>query len=244
MTLCVSSFRMSNVYRLPCSICQDSLLIATFNGLTASTTRTFISLPSFIFPLGSYEDITQHFICRLITTALQFATKSVFLQKLLKAMFVLAFCAFLWIGEITETWSSVKHFLLFGNVALGSLNGKRFLDITIPHCKHSKRSNTTLRILKIHLTRSCVHIKPCWAILTREDTWDQNHCFTQQLKSVLSVCNLNFQNFHTHSFRIGAESTAASLGFLELQMKTMGKWHSNAFKKYIRIPTLQFNSMP
>ena len=52
---------------------------------------------------------------------------------------------------------------------------------------------------KIHLTRSCVHINPCWTILTREDTWDQNHCFTQQLKSVLSSCNLNFQNFHTHS---------------------------------------------
>ena len=164
MTLCVSSFRMSNVYRLPCSICQD---------LAAATTRTFISLLSFIFPFGSYEDITQHFICkkmlqgfqkakpsvdsrlpitpsilRQITNALQFATKSVFLQKLLKAMFVLAFCAFLWIGEITQTWSSVQHFLLFEIVALGSLNGKRFLDIIIPHYKHSKRSNTTLRILE------------------------------------------------------------------------------------------------
>ena len=89
-------------------------------GLAAATTRTFISLLSFIFPFGSYEDITQHFICkkmlqgfqkakpsadsrlpitpsilRQITNALQFATKSVFLQKLLKAMFVLAFCAFL-----------------------------------------------------------------------------------------------------------------------------------------------------
>ena len=148
MTLCVSSFRMSNVYRLPCSICQDSLLIATFNGLTASTTRTFISLLSFIFPFGSYEDITQHFICkkmlqgfqkakpsadsrlpitpsilRHITNALQFATRSVFLQKLLKAMFVLDLCAFLWIVEITETWSSVQNFMLFENVALGSLNG-------------------------------------------------------------------------------------------------------------------------
>ena len=226
MTLCVSSFRMSNVYRLPCSICQD---------LAAATTRTFISLLSFIFPFGSYEDITQHFICkkmlqgfqkakpsadsrlpitpsilRQITNALQFATRSVFLQTLLKAMFVLDLCAFLWIVEITETWSSVQNFMLFENVALGSLSGKRFLDIIIPHYKHSKRSNTTLRILKIHLTRSCVHINPCWTILTK-DTWDQNHCFTQQLKSVLSSCNF-FQNFHTHSFRIGAASTAASLG--------------------------------
>lgn len=99
-----------------------------------------------------------------ITNALQFTTKSVFLQKMLKAIFVLAFCAFLRIGEITKTKSSihVQHFLLFGNVALWSLDGKTFLDMTIPHFEHSNRSNTTLRILE---TPS----NPCRTILTREN---------------------------------------------------------------------------
>ena len=71
-----------------------------------------------------------------------------FLQKLLKAMFVLAFCEFLRIGGITRTTNSIQHFLLFENVAFGSLNGKKFLDITFHHFKHSKRNNTTLRILE------------------------------------------------------------------------------------------------
>lgn len=65
------------------------------------------------------------------------------------------------------------------------------------------------------------------------------HYFTQQLQAALSFCDLNLQNYHTHSFRIGAASTAAAKGFTELQIQTMGRWNSNAFRKYIRIPTLQ-----
>ena len=38
-----------------------------------------------------------------------------------------------------------------------------------------------------------------------------------------------------HSFRIGAATTAASLGFTEDQIQRMGRWRSDAVKKYIRI---------
>lgn len=251
-------------------------------GLAAATTRTLISSLSFIFQLGSYTDITQHFICRKmlqgfqkakpsvdarlpitpsilrqITDALQYTTESVFLRKLLKAMFVLAFCAFLRIGEITKTSSSVQHFLLFRNVAIGSLNRKNFIDITIPHFKHSKSSNTTLRIYEnpansqlcpyralLDYFRQRKHSSGSEPLFSFMDGAPISRSFfTQHLKSVISFCNLNLQQFHTHSFRIGAASTAASLGFSELQIQTMGRWHSTAFRKYIRIPTLQLNSM-
>ena len=143
-------------------------------------------------------------------------------------------------------------------MALGSLNGKKFLDITIPHFKHSKRNNTTLRILEnpsdpqlcpyqsfVDYFNQRRHLSGSDQLFSFMDgTPISRSYFTQQLKSVLSFCNLNFQNFHTHSFRIGAASTAVSLGFSELKIQTMGRWHSNAFKKYIRIPTLQLKSMP
>lgn len=64
--------------------------------------------------------------------------------------------------------------------------------------------------------------------------------FTQQLRLALAFCNLDLQSYNTHSFRIGAATTAASLGFSELQIQSMGRWNSSAFKKYIRIPTLKF----
>lgn len=97
-------------------------------GLAASTTRTFISSLSFIFQLGNYQDISQTFLIKKMlkgfhkskpTTdprlpitpeilssllqSLEHTTSSFFTKLLLKAMFILAFCAFLRIGEITKT---------------------------------------------------------------------------------------------------------------------------------------------
>lgn len=269
---------------LPPSIHHLSAFLAHcyLKGFAAATTRTLVSSLSFIFQLGSYTDITQHFICKKmlqgfskakpsadsrlpitpsilqqIVNSLQFTTKSDFLRKLFKAMFVLAFCAFLRIGEITKTSSPVQHFLLFSNVTLGSLHNKNFIDITIPHFKHSKSNNTTLRIYEnlgnlqlcpyqsllnyLHQRRHKLGSEPLFSFMDGAPV--SRAYFSQQLKEVLAFCNLNFQQFHTHSFRIGAASTAAALGFSELQIQTMGWWHSTAFKKYIRIPTLKINSI-
>ena len=262
--MCVSSFRMSDVYRLPCSICQDSLLIPTLKvwqqqqhvhsypySVSFSHSAAMKILLNISFARKCYRDFRKPSLQRTpdFPLHLQFSGKLPMPYSSQPNQFFFKNCwrpcLSLLSAHSCESERLLKHEARYNTpCCLKMLHGKRFLDITIPHYKHSKRSNITLRILKIHLTRSCVHINPCWTILTREDTWDQNHCFTQQLKSVLSSCNLNFQNFHTHGFRIGAASTAASLGFLELQIQTVGKWHSNAFKKCIRIPTLQLKSMP
>ena len=54
--------------------------------------------------------------------------------------------------------------------------------------------------------------------------------FTHQLQTALAFCNLSLQSYHTHSFRIGAASTAASQVFTEIQIQNMGRWNSNAFR--------------
>lgn len=251
-------------------------------GLAAATIRTLVSSLSFVFQLGSYPDITQHFICKKmlqgfqkskpsrdarlpitpsilmqITRALQYTTTSMFIRKLLQAMFILAFCAFLRIGEITKTSSSAQHFLLFQSVTLGSLHNRNYIDITIPHFKHSKSNNTTLRICEnssnsqlcpyrslldyLNLRKHTSGLDPLLSFMDNAPVSRQY--FTQQLNGVLSFCYLNLHRFYTHSFRIGAASTAATLGYSELQIQTMGRWHSSAFKKYVRIPTLQINSL-
>lgn len=140
-------------------------------GLAAATTRTMVhvSYLSFVFQLGSYPDITQHFICKKmlqgfqkfkpsrdarlpitpsilmqITRSLQYTTNSMFIRKLLQAMFILAFCAFLRIGDKDIKLGTTLPCV--SNVTLGSLHNKNYIDITIPHFKHSKSNNTTLRI--------------------------------------------------------------------------------------------------
>lgn len=168
-------------------------------------------------------------------------------------MFTLAFCAFLRVGELTKTNGASQHFLLFGNVTFGSDSPRnRYIDLNIPHFKHSKANTTTLRLLQnmtdplvcpcqafLHYLNLRKHSSPSEPLFSFMDGLPiSRQYFTQQLRSALAFCNLNLHLYKAHSFRIGAATTAASQGFSELQIQSMGRWNSGAFKKYIRIPTL------
>ena len=41
---------------------------------------------------------------------------------------------------------------------------------------------------------------------------------------------------NTHSFRIGGASAAASAGIPDCQIQVIGRWSSNAFVRYLRLP--------
>ena len=56
------------------------------------------------------------------------------------------------------------------------------------------------------------------------------------LRSVLNFCDLDTGRYKSHSFRIGAASDAAQRGFSDAQIRLMGRWHSDAFRQYIRLP--------
>ncbi|XP_062572696.1 uncharacterized protein LOC134234642 [Saccostrea cucullata] len=246
---------------LPPCVQHLSLFVAHCyqKGFAASTTSTVVSSLSFIFQHGNYSDITQHFIIRKmlqgyrkskptsdprlpitpvvlrkLIQALDFTTSSDFMKSLLRAMFTLPFCAFLRVGEITKTNTTTQHFLLFGNVTVGSDSPQnRFIDINIPHFKHSKANNTTLRLKQntkdplvcpykallhyLNLRKHSSHAEPLFSFM--DGLPISRQYFTQQLRSALAFCNLDLQSYNTHSFRIGAATTAASLGFSELQIQ-------------------------
>lgn len=61
--------------------------------------------------------------------------------------------------------------------------------------------------------------------------------FTAMLKKILSVLNLStLGQFGTHSFRIGGATHFAMLGYSNEEVQQMGRWKSDAYKTYIRIP--------
>ena len=62
--------------------------------------------------------------------------------------------------------------------------------------------------------------------------------FTDQLSVAISQCGLNPAKYKGHSFRIGAASHAADRGLSDVQIRTLGRWKSNAFHKYIRIQSM------
>jgi len=60
--------------------------------------------------------------------------------------------------------------------------------------------------------------------------------FSALLNSILSQLHLNSKNYNTHSFRIGAATTAAQAHILDTIIKMLGRWKSDAYQCYIKTP--------
>ena len=52
---------------------------------------------------------------------------------------------------------------------------------------------------------------------------------------VLRRCFPDVPNINTHSFRIGGESAAASAGVPDSQIQILGRWSSDAYRRYIHV---------
>ena len=58
--------------------------------------------------------------------------------------------------------------------------------------------------------------------------------FNQHLKLVLIKANISPKGYTSHSFRIGAATTAASQGVSSTSLQQLGRWASSAYSSYIR----------
>jgi hypothetical protein len=61
--------------------------------------------------------------------------------------------------------------------------------------------------------------------------------FNTYLNDTLLVLNLSHNNIKPHSFRIGAATSAAEAGVPDHLLKTLGRWSSNCYQRYIRTPS-------
>ena len=68
---------------------------------------------------------------------------------------------------------------------------------------------------------------PDSAMLTR-------NMFASLLKEILSQLNLDTQQYNTHSFRIGGATAAKHAGLSIVDIKTLGRWRSDAYQRYIK----------
>ena len=57
-----------------------------------------------------------------------------------------------------------------------------------------------------------------------------------RLRATLSHAGVECSGFSGHSFRISAAMTAAAKGVADLIIQTLGRWKSDSFKRYIRMP--------
>ena len=160
---------------------------------------------------------------------------------LLNAMFLTAFFGLFRVGEITmQKDGSISLFLKDVTVL------KNSVDIAITNFKHNEAKQPFV----IHLLpQQCVDLCPVRALTAylelRGSLPGPLFCFadlkpipreffTSKLKACLQFCGLDTHLYLSHSFRVGAASYLAAAGYTALQIKTLGRWKSDAFKRYIR----------
>ena len=171
--------------------------------------------------------------------------------RLFQSIFALTHHGFLRIGEVVaRSMRNQKGIVQMSDLHLAENNKQMIL--TIRKFKHSAKQGPQNIVIKrsadipkqfcpTQLIRKYLALRSklpgplfCW----RDNMPCTSRSFDAKLKEVLRACNYSSKHFKGHSFRIGAASEAAAKGCSDSQIRNLGRWQSDAFKKYIRIANL------
>ena len=75
--------------------------------------------------------------------------------------------------------------------------------------------------------------------LSRLDVPLTRAALVAKLQEALRQAGLNHTEYNGHSFRIGAATSAAQRGLEDSLIQTLGRWKSDAYKVYIKLPRAQ-----
>ena len=199
--------------------------------------------------LGSVPDVrlpvTLPMLGRLIS-AVPVVFMSGYKCRMLRAMMVLAFRAYLRVGEmVPRSRLAIGNCLQLGDVLLSG----DLITVSFRRFKHSaKQGPQSLQVrggcitgtlispaaflrdfLKARGTvQASFFAYPDGSPMLRRE-------FDDSLKQLLVFCGYQTASFKGHSFRIGAATDAALRGESDAQIRAAGRWTSDVFKKYIRI---------
>ena len=143
----------------------------------------------------------------------------------MKAMCAIAFFAALRVGEVTfrsgqsSKTSAIKLTIGFFKHS----NPTQPIDILLHKSQPICPVTTIAKYLSVrgHLSGSLF----CWP----DNSPVRRSQFVISLNRAPSFCSLETDRYKTHSFRIGAASWAATLGFSDSQIRHFGRWKSNIF---------------
>lgn len=233
-----------------------------FKGLSVPSIRSKLSAVAYWHQIHGWSNPTSHFLVRKcllgvsntappafpfrgpVTPALLLSilrvvsqvTESPYELCMFRAIFLLAFFAFLRLGEYTDS----RHNLSWRDVIVMD----RAIKLRFNSFKFSRG-----QVAEILLPAINSHLCPVEAML-RYGGLRPKHarfCFVddlgqplkasvvrQKLQAVTEVLGLPKGYLTPHSFRIGAATAAAAAGVSEERIMRMGRWSSAAFRRYIR----------
>ena len=80
--------------------------------------------------------------------------------------------------------------------------------------------------------------QPSGPLFVLQDGWPLSRSMlVEKVRQALRRAGIDASEYNGHSFRIGAATTAAAQGISVPLIKTLGRWRSEAFHTYIKIPS-------
>ena len=172
-----------------------------------------------------------------------------FENKLLWAACCLGFFGFLRSGEFTtqsDNYDPSWH-LSVQDVAVDSLENPSVLQVRIKGSKTDQlRQGMTIvmGITPSHICPvkavlayiACRGFKPGPLFCHLDGSPLTRSQLVYRLRATLTIAGVKCDNFSGHSFCIGAATTAAAKGMSDSTIQTLGRWRSDSFKRYIRMP--------
>ena len=190
-----------------------------------------------------------------LVRALAHTSTSAYQRSLYGSMFLTAFYGFFRLGELACKSRTQSHVVVqFDQVTfLKQAHRVTAVKIVITSFKHNtcNRPFTILiesepsepfcpvQILIDYIKQRGYTPGPLFSF-TSGDAVSINQ-FNTELRRALTFCGLDCSRYKSHSFRIGAACHAAENGFSDAQIRALGRWSSDAFKIYIRPPSLKAN---
>ena len=188
-------------------------------------------------------------ILRTIKTALSKETPS-YDSTTFWAMYCLAFFGFLRVSEFTipaeDSYDSSCH-LSLGNIAVDNRTKPRLLQLFLKQSETDRYKQGTTVYMGATDSTVCP-VKAVLSYLQKRSTqpgpffvtekgkgWTRS-TFCVRLKSVLHKLKLDNNCYNTHSFHIGAATSASLAQLPDAHVQMLGRWRSNAFQRYIRSP--------
>ena len=199
--------------------------------------------------LDSRLPITLPILHRILEAASSFSSSKYQICQF-QAMCSIAFHAFLRVGEMTSTTGLGPRPLQIHQVVqlVNDSNTIVSLKIVFEDLKHSYNQPPSSMVINrvpifcpVQLMLDYLALrgnKPGPLFITLHGHPVSRANLTDQLSLAIKFCGLNPARYKGHSFRIGAASHAADRGLSDAQIRVLGRWKSNAFHRYIRIPSV------